>query len=147
MKVNWGTGIVISIIAFISFIMYFVISMSTNKKFSHDLVTDNYYKKELEFQDQINATKNAKLLAEDIQIVKFDNGLKIYFPKIFKKNIKGKVFLYRPSNKQLDFEIPISITDNYLLVPEKSLLDGRWNISCTLKHNNKLYYFFKEITF
>ena len=147
MKVNWGTGIVISIIAFISFIMYFVISMSTNKKFSHDLVTDNYYKKELEFQDQIDATKNAKLLAEDIQIVKFDKGLKIYFPKVFKNNIKGKVFLYRPSNKQLDFEIPISITDNYLLVPEKSLLDGRWNISCSVKHNKKSYYFFKEITF
>ncbi len=147
MKINWGTGIVIAIIAFMSFIMYFVISMSTDNKFSHDLVTDNYYQKELEFQDQIDATKNAKLLEEDVEIVKSEKGLQIYFPKIFKNEMEGKVFLYRPSNKQLDFEIPISITDNYLLVPEKSLLDGRWNISVKVTHNNKEYYFSEEITY
>mgnify|MGYP001143220617 FL=1 len=147
MKINWGTGIVIAIIAFMSFIMYFVISMSTDHKFSHDLVTDNYYQKELEFQDQIDATKNAKLLDEDVKIVKSEKGLQIYFPKIFENEMEGKVFLYRPSNKQLDFEIPISITDNYLLVPEKSLLDGRWNISVKVTHNNKEYYFSKEITY
>tara|TARA_R110001632_G_scaffold63318_3_gene151485 strand:+ start:25398 stop:25841 length:444 start_codon:yes stop_codon:yes gene_type:complete len=147
MKINWGTGIVIAIIAFMSFIMYFVISMSTDHKFSHDLVTDNYYQKELEFQDQIDATKNAKLLEEDVEIVKSEKGLQIYFPKIFKNEMEGKVFLYRPSNKQLDFEIPISITDNYLLVPEKSLLDGRWNISVKVTHNNKEYYFSEEITY
>ncbi|MEN8858406.1 MAG: FixH family protein [Flavobacteriaceae bacterium] len=147
MKINWGTGIVIAIIAFMSFIMYFVISMSTDHKFSHDLVTDNYYQKELEFQDQIDATKNAKLLDEDVKIVKSEKGLQIYFPKIFENEMEGKVFLYRPSNKQLDFEIPISITDNYLLVPEKSLLDGRWNISVKVTHNNKEYYFSEEITY
>jgi len=147
MKINWGTGIVIAIIAFMSFIMYFVISMSTDNKFSHDLVTDNYYQKELEFQDQIDATKNAKLLDEDVKIVKSEKGLQIYFPKIFENEMEGKVFLYRPSNKQLDFEIPISITDNYLLVPEKSLLDGRWNISVKVTHNNKEYYFSEEITY
>ena len=147
MKINWGTGIVIAIIAFMSFIMYFVISMSTDNKFSHDLVTDNYYQKELEFQDQIDATKNAKLLDEDVKIVKSEKGLQIYFPKIFENEMEGKVFLYRPSNKQLDFEIPISITDNYLLVPEKSLLDGRWNISVKVNHNNKEYYFSEEITY
>lgn len=147
MKINWGTGIVIAIIAFMSFIMYFVISMSTDHKFSHDLVTDNYYQKELEFQDQIDATRNAKLLEEDVEIVKSEKGLQIYFPKIFKNEMEGKVFLYRPSNKQLDFEIPISITDNYLLVPEKSLLDGRWNISVKVTHNNKEYYFSEEITY
>ena len=48
MKINWGTGIVIVIAAFISFIMYFVITMSTNNKYSYDLVTDNYYQQELQ---------------------------------------------------------------------------------------------------
>ena len=59
--------------------------------------------------------------------------------------IKGKVFLYRPSNKQLDFEIPISISNKYLLVPEKRLLDGRWNISVAWSYNNKEYLFKKEL--
>mgnify|MGYP000509856137 FL=1 len=62
MKINWGTGIVIVIAAFISFIMYFVITMSTNNKYSYDLVTDNYYQQELQYQKQIEAEKNAKNL-------------------------------------------------------------------------------------
>ena len=44
MKFNWGTGIVLAFIAFISFIMYFVISMNTNNKYDHDLVSENYYR-------------------------------------------------------------------------------------------------------
>ncbi|MCK5400025.1 MAG: FixH family protein, partial [Flavobacteriaceae bacterium] len=51
MKMNWGTGIVIAFIGFIAFIMFFVITMSTNKKYEHDLVTEDYYKEELEYQN------------------------------------------------------------------------------------------------
>ena len=68
MKFNWGTGIVITIIAFIAFIMYFVITMSTDNAYSHDLVTDKYYQEELNYQEEINAEKNAKKLSENIKI-------------------------------------------------------------------------------
>ncbi|MDP5106478.1 MAG: FixH family protein, partial [Polaribacter sp.] len=54
---------------------------------------------------------------------------------------------YRPSNKQLDFEIPISISNTYLLVPEKRLLDGRWNINIAFKYNNKEYLIKEEIEY
>ena len=62
MKFNWGTGIVLAFIAFISFIMYFVISMNTDKSLDHDLVNEDYYKQELEFQNDIDKEKNAKTL-------------------------------------------------------------------------------------
>ena len=48
MKINWGTAIVIAFVCFISFIMYFVISMSTDKKYDHDLVVEDYYGQELQ---------------------------------------------------------------------------------------------------
>lgn len=146
MKINWGTGIVIVIAAFISFIMYFVITMSTNNKYSYDLVTDNYYQQELQYQKQIEAEKNAKNLIENVKLKHSEFGLTVNFPKdLDYKMINGKVFLYRPSNKQLDFEIPISISNKYLLVPEKRLLDGRWNISVAWSYNNKEYLFKKEL--
>ena len=146
MKFNWGTGIVISIIAFMSFIMYFVITMSTDKRFKHDLVTEKYYQKELAFQKQIDATQNAFELEENIYLIKILEGLQITFPSNFNpKEIEGKVFLYRPSNKQLDFEIPISISNTYLLVPEKRLLDGRWNITVSWSYKNTPYLFKKEL--
>ncbi|MDX6746391.1 FixH family protein [Polaribacter sp. PL03] len=148
MKFNWGTGIVIAIVAFMSFILYFVITMSTDKSYSYDLVTEKYYQKELGFQDEINAEKNALELKEKITVQRTEKGLKISFPRAFSpEEIKGKVFLYRPSNKQLDFEIPISTSNTYLLVPEKRLLDGRWNIKIAFKYKNKAYLINKEIQY
>lgn len=146
MKFNWGTGIVIAIVSFIAFIMYFVITMSTDKSYSHDLVTDKYYQKELEYQKQIDATKNTADLKENIILVNTKEGLQIKFPEeLDTKEIKGKVFLYRPSNKQLDFEMPISISKTYLLVPEKRLLGGRWNITISWQYKSKDYLFKKEL--
>ena len=148
MKFNWGTGIVVTIIAFIAFIMYFVITMSTDNTYSHDLVTDKYYQEELNYQQEIDAEKNAKSLKEKVTIEKNSKGLKINFPENFiPKNIKGKVFLYRPSNKQLDFEIPISISKSYLLVPEQRLVDGRWNMKIFWKHKNTNYLIKKELVY
>ena len=148
MKLNWGTGIVIAIIAFIGFIMYFVITMTTNKAYNHDLVSEKYYQKELEFQKSIDATKNVKELKEKIQILKIEEGLKVVFPSEFTpKDIKGKVFLYRPSNKQLDFEMPISLSNTYLLVPENRLLGGRWNIVIDFTYQNKDYLFKEELVY
>ncbi|MGB0890748.1 MAG: FixH family protein [Flavobacteriaceae bacterium] len=148
MKLNWGTGIVIAIIGFIGFIMYFVISMSTGKSYNHDLVSDKYYQKELQYQESINATKNAKALKENIKIEKTSEGLKIHFPLEFNpKDVTGKVFLYRPSNKQLDFEMPVSLSKTYLLVPENRLLGGRWNITVSWKYKSKDYLYQKELIY
>lgn len=143
-KFNWGTGIVIAFIAFIGFILYFVISMTVDKNFNHDLVTDGYYQKELKYQDQIDATKNSQQLTNKLEIHKTEKGLMIFFPKDFdSKKITGKVSLYRPSNKQLDFEMPILISEKSLLVPENRLVDGRWDIIVEWSYNN-IKYFHKE---
>ncbi len=148
MKLNWGTGIVLAIIGFMGFILYFVISMSIDDNCHYDLVSDSYYQKELEYQKTINATKNAKELKENIKIKKSSEGLKVYFPTEFNsKGITGKVSLYRPSDKRLDFEIPISISNAYLLVPEKSLLGGRWNIIVSWKYKSKDYFYQKQLTY
>lgn len=148
MKINWGTGIVLAFIGFMCFIMYFVVKVNTDKKYDHDLVTEDYYKEELDFQNDINKETNAKNLSENISLTKTENGLLIAFPETFTiNNISGKVFLYRPSNKQLDFETPISLSNHNLLIPDKRLLDGRWNIKVDWQYNGKSYLFKKEIVY
>ena len=148
MKINWGTAIVIAFICFIGFIMYFVVNMSTNDKYDHDLVVEDYYKQELEFQTDIDKEKNAKALATNINWKKTDDGVVITFPDELKiDEIKGKVFLYRPSNKQLDFEIPISLSNRNLLIPDRRLLDGRWNIKVDWIYENKPYLYKAEINY
>lgn len=148
MKINWGTGLVMAIVAFIGFIMYFVVTMSTDKAYSHDLVTEEYYKTELTFQKQLDKELNSQKLEENIQVEKTEEGLMITFPEIMDPSgIKGTVFLYRPSNKQLDNELPLSLSSNQLLVPDSSLVGGRWNIIIDWSYTTEAYFFRKDITY
>ena len=148
MKFNWGTGIVLAFIGFMAFIMYFVIKANTDKKYDHDLVIEDYYNQELEFQNEKDKQNNAKTLTENLSWKKTDEGLIIVFPDNLQINsITGKVFLYRPSDKQLDFEMPISLSDHNLLIPDKRLLDGRWNIKVDWQYNGKSYMYKKEIIY
>ncbi len=148
MKINWGTAIVLVFVGFISFIMYFVIKMNTNKKYEHDLVTEEYYKKELAFQEEIDAEKNAKALKNNIAFKKIPEGLIISFPKDKNySNITGTISLYRPSNKKLDFEIPIALQNNLFLVSDHRMIEGRWNIIIDWKYNDVSYLFKESFTY
>lgn len=148
MKIHWGTGIVLAFIAFISFIMFFVVRMNVQKKYDHDLVTDSYYEAELQYQKDINKQQNAQKLSQNITTTQTKAGIEITFPETFAvENIKGKVFLYRPSNKQFDFEIPISLSNHTLLIPDNRLLDGRWNLTVDWTYDDEKYMYKEEIRY
>ena len=133
MKINWGTGMVLAMIGFISFIMFFVIKMSTNDKYQHDLVTEDYYQQELKVQGNMEREQKGNKLSQNIRLNISD--------------ITGKVFLYRPSNKQFDFETPISLSNQNLLIPDNRLLGGRWNLTVDWQYKGNSYRFKKEITY
>ncbi|OYX28526.1 MAG: cytochrome C oxidase Cbb3 [Flavobacteriales bacterium 32-35-8] len=148
MKINWGTGIVLAFIGFISFIMYFIITINVEDKFDHDLVTEDYYAEELKYQEDINKLNNAKNLNENISYKRTADGLLIVFPKhLDLNNITGHVFLYRPSNKQLDFDTSISLSKPYLLIPDNRLVDGRWNIKVDWQYNGQSYLYKETINY
>ncbi|HKJ47484.1 MAG TPA: FixH family protein, partial [Christiangramia sp.] len=63
-------------------------------------------------------------------------------------DIAGNVNFYRPSNKQLDFNIPFSdISGQKLEIPEAQLVKGRWNIKVTWQKEGKEFMFKKEIVY
>jgi len=141
MKINWGTGIVIAFGLFITFILYFVFTVQSDSKYDNELVVEEYYKHDAHFGDEMARVQNVADLAQKPTINNVSNGIEITFPKVFDaKNIKGKVSLYRPSNKKLDFEIPISLSDaTTLLIPKKSLAGGRWDIKMECQYDGKSY--------
>jgi len=145
-KMNWGTSIVIAFALFMTFILYFVFKVQSDSQYDHEMVTEEYYKKELNFQGQLDKQQNANDLSERIAIESNEEGLQIAFPKDFDfQKIKGKVSLYRPSNQKLDFEIPISLSTSNLLIPKTDLVDGRWDISIEWEYEGKEYLNKKEI--
>jgi len=148
MKINWGTGLVIGMVLFIGFIMFFVYRMMTDHNLDHDLVTEKYYQKEMELQETIYAQQNTASMEEQIKGMKTNEGYVITFPATYDpEKITGNVFLYRPSNKQLDFDFAIDLTDPNLLIPDKRLLDGRWNITINWVYEGNNYQFKKEIVY
>lgn len=148
MKWNWGTGLVVGMICFISFILYFVITMSTDDKYRHDLVTEEYYAKEMAYQNEIDAETNTNNLASKIVSKKVAEGWLLVFPdELVPEKIEGKMFLYRPSNQKLDFESSIEISSHNLLIPDKNLIDGRWNITLDWTYDGKAFMYKEEIVY
>lgn len=130
MKINWGTGIVIAFALFMVFILSFVYKVQSNQKYDNELVTNEYYKKEATVQIDIEKKQHANALKNLVVIKKVDEGIIIEFPSDFDySKIKGKVSLYRPSSQKLDFEINISLSSPYLLIPKSNLTGGLWDIS------------------
>src|SRR5690606_26155427 len=118
MKINWGTAIVLAIMSFMTFILYLVITMTTNQEFNHDLVTEEYYKQELTFQDQLDREANSQKLTTNIIVAKTAEGIQVSFPSDLDLTaIKGEISMYRPSNKEQDFTIPIALTAHDVLIP------------------------------
>lgn len=147
MKINWGTGIVIAFILFICFILYFVITIATQKKYSYDLVDEEYYKTELKYQDEIDKLKNTQKLSSKITVNRSSNGFEIKFPSEIDKTTTGTVFFYRPSNKIIDFQMPLIIVNNEMNITHKNLISGYWNITIDFKSNTNEYLFKKLINY
>ncbi|QLG45963.1 FixH family protein [Costertonia aggregata] len=148
MKINWGTAIVLAFIGFIGFILFFVVRMNMDDRANHDLVTPDYYNAELAYQKEIDAENNAEKDNVKIDIKKTSQGLRLEFPKHLEaKKIIGTVSLYRPSNKHLDFDLPISLSNTHLLIPDKRLLDGRWDIKISWQYHNKTYLHKQSVTY
>ncbi|MBZ9729250.1 FixH family protein [Salegentibacter sp. JZCK2] len=148
MKINWGTGIVIGMALFISFILYLVINMLTDKKFNHDLVTEEYYQKELYYQEEIDAETNAFALEENISDRRVENGWIIEFPEYLElSKISGNLNFYRPSDENLDFNIPLKLTSYQIFIKDEQLKKGRWNINIHWEYEETPYLYKNEIVY
>ena len=137
MKINWGKGIVIAFILFMSFILYFVVTMITNPAYDNEMVVEEYYKVDAEYgtvMDQLNA------LEEKVKISHNAEAISVIFPSDMPAaKIEGIVTLYRPSSKILDFEVPIKISESVLLIPADKLAGGVWKITVAWNYDGKNY--------
>ncbi len=145
-KINWGTGLVIGMVLFIGFILFLVIKMTTDDRYSYELVEEDYFKQELLLEDKLLARKNFAALNVPIGSSRTEQGLELTFPDtLLTQQLIGTVSLYRPSNKQLDFTIPLQISGANLLIPKDRLVDGRWNISVQFTYNDKPHLYEEKI--
>lgn len=146
MKVNWGTAVVIAMITFIVFILTFVYRSAVMDEYQHELVSEDYYKDELHYQEEIDKVNNASKLDVDLTLIRTSDGLTLRFPEGMQpSSISGSIYLQRPSNKSLDLRIPFELTELDLLIPDKDLASGKYLVVVDWKHENSEYMFKDEI--
>lgn len=144
MKFTWGTGILLVIIIFLIAIISFVFFSRTQKV---NLVEEDYYPKELNFDTQIEKQSNTEALTEKIRFTVSDSVIVVDFPAFVEEEmVEGTIQVYRPSDFEEDLLYTIELDSGGMqYIPTEGLLPGRYIIKVDWSFDGKEYYQEKAI--
>jgi hypothetical protein len=139
LKWNWGTGIALAYSAFALMIIAFVVN-SFSKQI--DLVTPEYYAKELVFQKQIEKEKRSRELTEDVSFMMDKDHLNLQFPEEMKtQKISGKVQFFCPVDAKKDISFQIETDPNgKQTIALDQVKTGRYKLQISWEANGLEYY-------
>ena len=139
LKISWGTKIAALYIGFVGLIVVMVV-MSMQQRI--DLVSDDYYDKELVFQDKINEMSNTNLLSGSITHSITDTDIELQFQPEFKaKKVTGEILFFCPSNASKDFKTTVALDENASQkVSLKGLSKGMYKMQISWKDEAKAYF-------
>jgi len=141
MKLNWGYGILIFILLFMTFILSLVYKCSQQKV---DLVSEKYYEQELKYQQQVDKLNNASATPEKLSLF-FDkqmDAVEIFYPSNTDlASLSGNINFFKPDNANLDFGVDVKRNkDNVQLVPVSKLKRGWWKVQVSWRSSGTSYY-------
>lgn len=146
-KLNWGNSIVIAFVLFMTFILSFVYKAVFIEKYEHHLVSEDYYKDELLYQEEIDKMNNAQKLKKNIGLRNSVSGIVIEFPDSMDfQKISGNIYFLKRSNHLLDFERKIELESHSVLIDDQFLVSGKWEIKIDWKYEG-ISYLLKESWF
>jgi hypothetical protein len=140
---NWGYKIMLVYILFVVGILFLV--FKTTKE-SNDLVTKDYYAKELKYQQVIDDAKRTSNLSSTPLINILNDSLEITFPKEFdNKLLKGTIDVYYAADEKKDFSTTIETTQSNfkIKIPQKN--KGLHEVHLKWQVEAINYYFEKKI--
>ena len=112
-----------------------------------DLVTKDYYGKELKYQNHIDKVNNTGELGKEVGISLLKNIVQLTFPdSVFDKKAAGIIYFYRPSGSGRDFSLPVAVTGNNTQIINTSKLEkGLWKIKVEWGMDGKDFYSEKSL--
>ena len=136
---NWGYKILVVYGLFVVGIMYMVFRSSNQKM---DLVTTDYYAKELKYQQVIDQSARTSELSEPVRYEIKENNLLVHFPKDFAgKKISGTVELYFPADENKDVKQDFSLQDTSFNMIISGANKGQHELHISWQADGKQYYF------
>ena len=135
---SWGYKITIGFSAFV-LLIGFLVYKAMNTEF--DLVTKDYYKEELKYQDKLDAIKNANKISE-LEVEVLDGNVVISFPQEVKNlAIDGEAWFYCKTNASKDRKFSLKeIQGGKFSVPTSELQPERYYVKVTYTAGQTNYY-------
>lgn len=139
---NWGKGITITIILFVSFIMYLVFTCM--KQTDINLVSADYYEQEIAYQQVIDKKNNLEKLGgkpviavlSPQQLVLDMSGLSSW------DKSEGSIYMFRPSNPSLDQRFELSLDgEGKQVITIDRIASGKWIAKISWSRLGTEYYY------
>ena len=137
MKFNWG---IFAYSLFGVFVIFILTMVYYATKQNNELVTENYYEKELEFKDILVKEENSKQLTDTISYTISANSFEIKFPAEITSPITGTIYFYKPSSEAADINQPLNISNNVQSFNLSTFKKGMYKVKIDWMANKVKYY-------
>lgn len=139
MALNWGHKITIVLILF-GALMFTLVYKSIKTDFQ--LVSKDYYKDELQYQQVIDGSNNANALTTELMLVQTDKGISVQFPQEMKGRVlQGEIWFYCSYDERKDLRLKIDATNEAVQLIEPShLAAATYSVKTTWKADGTPYY-------
>ena len=147
-KLNWGQSIAVVLLLFVVFIGNFVYKTLFVSNYDHALVSKEYYKEEMHYQEEINRQNKALELNENVTIDTNSNGINILFPSTMDyKEITAHLKLMYNTDASFDIEKEIKLDSLSYQISDKELVKGRYLLKLIWKINENSYQLNEKIDY
>lgn len=144
MNMSWGIRIAILYASFVGMIIFLVFRTAHE---NIDLVTEDYYQQELEFQNRIDQREASSRLGADPVVNITADSVEIIFPdSVARQGIAGRALFYRASDASRDvvLELQTGIT-GVQRVARSQFATGSYQLKLTWMSGGHPYYFEKQL--
>lgn len=138
-KMNWGARIAL---LYGGFVVLIVVLVTKSMREDFDLVSTDYYNKELAYQNVIEAGKNQATLSEPVKVYKDGSNVTIDFPAEFDGAVvEGNIQFYSKLNAKWDRSIPVAIDEQgNCSIPVDKLVNTIYTVKMDWRADGKTYY-------
>lgn len=139
MTFNWGHKLTLGFLVFAGMMIYMVVQCMHTK---YDLVSKDYYKDELKYQQVIDDASRANQLSSRASVTQANNNIIVQLPpEMQQKTVTGSLLFYSAANAQKDKTIALQVNDQAVqTIDSRSLLPGKYTVKIQWESNGATYY-------
>ena len=135
---------------FVLFALYIGSMVYRAMQMNVDLVSADYYQKELAHQQRMEAVARTAALPTPMQVRHnaANRRLTLQMPNALAgQAVQGQVHFFRPSNQTLDFTLPLQpAADQQQVINTSKMASGLWRVQLDFTAGGQAYFFEQDLT-